>query len=238
MRRIWVTLLAALAVTLTIAAPASAGIPANPKWESSAPLAPGGIWSNGGFFVYNNCWNSTHGPQTIWANSFHDWGVESTQPQGTAVQTYPNVQLNFSNLPISKFSLLRNGFTERMPANTPGLDAEFADDVWLNGQSLEMMIWTDNFGQTPAGSLVAKATIFGQQYTVWHGGTTWTFLLNHRENSGRTYILASIRWLINHHKIPASVTISQVGAGWEIASTNGRPMDFTMTNYWLHFSHR
>ena len=231
MRRALVALLAAVAV-LAAATPAFAAIPAHVKWQSSAPLA---AWNNGGFIVYNNEWNDSAGPQTIWADSYRHWGVESTQQAGnTAVETYPCVQKNFSNVPVSSIRLLRNGFTESMPANTKGLDAEAADDVWLNNYNIEVMIWVDNHGQRPSGNVIGHAAIFGQHFAVWHGGTDYTFALDHNETTGMTHIQASLRWLISHGYIPASATLTQVNFGWEIASTNSKAEDFKLTGYWLH----
>jgi hypothetical protein len=231
MRRALVPLLAAVAV-LAAATPAFAAIPAHVKWQSSAPLA---AWNNGGFIVYNNEWNHSAGPQTIWADSYQRWGVESTQQAGnTAVETYPCVQKNYDNLPVSSIRLLRNGFTEAMPGNAKGLDAEAADDVWLNNYNIEVMIWVDNHGQRPSGNVIGHAAIFGQHFAVWHGGTDYTFALDHNETTGMTHIQASLRWLISHGYIPASATLTQVNFGWEIASTNGVPKDFSMTKYWLH----
>ena len=34
-----------------------------------------GTWSNGGYTLYNNIWGGGAGPQTIWANSYSNWGV-------------------------------------------------------------------------------------------------------------------------------------------------------------------
>src|SRR5215831_8991250 len=101
MRQVLLSRLAVATVTaaavIAAAAPASAAIPPNPAWKSSAPL---GAWNNGGFIIYNNEWNSSAGPQTIWADSYQHWGVESTQQAGnTAVETYPCVQKNFNNVP-------------------------------------------------------------------------------------------------------------------------------------------
>lgn len=231
MRRALVALLAA-AAAFVAAAPAFASIPAHPRWRSSDPF---GAWNNGGYVVYNNEWNSGHGPQTIWANSYKDWGATSTQEAGnTAIETYPCVQKNFSNVPVRSFKLIRNGFTEYMPSNKSGLDAEAADDVWLNRYGIEVMIWVDNHGQRPSGSVIGHATISGQHFAVWHGGTDYTFALNHRENKGVTHILASINWLISHHQIPANVTVAEVNFGWEIASTGGQARSFMIKNYWLH----
>lgn len=231
MRRALVTLLTATAV-IAAAAPAYAAIPPSPRWESSAPL---GSWNNGGYIVYNNEWNGSAGPQTIWADSYQHWGVQSSQAAGnTAVETYPCVQKNYDNLPVSSFHLIRNGFTESMPTSAAGLDAEAADDVWLNNYGTEVMIWVDNHGQRPAGNVIGHATLFGQHFAVWHGGTDYTFALDHNETSGMTHILAAIHWLISHGQVKASATLTQVNFGWEVASTGGRAEDFTVTKYWLH----
>ena len=229
MRRAAIPLLAAAAVTVVVTA--SAAMASGPAWESSAPF---GAWNNGGFIVYNNEWNKSAGPQTIWADSYHHWGVQSDQAAAnTAVETYPCVQKDYDNVPVSSFHLIRNGFTESMPVGVTGLDAEAADDVWLDNYNLEVMIWVDNHGQRPAGNVVGHATIFGQRFAVWRGGSAYTFALNHNETKGVTHILASIQWLMSHRYIPASVTLTQVNFGWEIASTDGKPMNFAVTNYWL-----
>jgi hypothetical protein len=237
MRQVLLARVAAAAVTaaavIAAAGPASAAIPSSPNWKSSARF---GAWHNGGFIVYNNEWNASAGPQTIWADSYHHWGVESTQRAGnTAVETYPCVQKNFNNVPVSSFRMIQNGFAESMPANTAGLDAEAADDVWLNNYNIEVMIWVDNHGQVPAGNVVGHATIFGQHFAVWRsGGGYYAFVLNHNETTGITHMLASIRWLISRGYVKANATLTQVNFGWEIASTGGKPKDFTMTKYWLH----
>jgi hypothetical protein len=230
MRRALVALLAAAALTAA-AAPASAAIPSSPKWKSSAKMA---TWNDGGFIVYNNEWGQSPGPQTAWANSYHDFGVESTQAAGnTAVETYPCVGKVYNGVPVSSFHLIQNGFTESMPANTSGLHAEAANDVWLNDYNLEMMIWTHNVGQSFGGdALVGHATIFGQHFAVWKNGTEFIFALDHNETTGITHILASIHWLMSHGYVPASATLSQIDYGWEISSTGGKPKDFTVTKYW------
>jgi len=161
----WVAAAVTAVAVLAAAGPAAASIPADPAFQSSARF---GAWHNGGFIVFNNAWNDSAGPQTVWAHSFHNWGAESTQRAGnTAVETYPSVQKNFNDAPVSSFRLIQNGFTESMPANRNGLDAEAADDVWLNNFNIEVMIWVDNHGQRPAGSVIGHATIFGQHFAVW-----------------------------------------------------------------------
>ena len=230
MRRALICLLAACISTAVTAVTAFAAIPASAKWESSAAS---GIWNNGGFFVLNDAWNTSPGPQTIWAGSYHYWGVESDQSAGNSmVETYPDVQKNYNDVPLKSLHLIQNGFTESMPSGR-GVDAEAADDVWLNDDKIEVMIWVDNHGQTPAGTVINYAEIFGQRFAVWHTGTIYTFALDHNETSGVTHILASIQWLVEHGYVPAGATLRQVDFGWEIVSTGGKPMDFAVTNYWL-----
>ncbi len=138
MGRASISLLAAAITTAVTAATAFAAIPANPKWESSATF---GIWKNGGFFVFNDAWNTAPGPQTIWADSYHYWGVESDQAAGNVtVETYPDVHQNYNSVPLKSLHLIRNGFTESMPGGH-GVGAEAADDVWLNDYKIEVMIW-------------------------------------------------------------------------------------------------
>jgi len=237
MLRRGVTLLMAASAMLVPASAAFASIGQNPRWESSARE---GTWHHGGFLFQNDMWNCPQaacGKQIIWANSASNWGAVSDMATGnTAVLTYPNIAKLFNDEPVSHFRLIRNGFTEKMPRQIKGLSAEAADDVWLNNYSIEMMIWVDSANRSLAGSTrLGRATISGQHFTVWrYGRTDFIFKLNHNETSGQTAILASIKWLISHHYVPASVTLTQVDFGWEIASTHWLPAHFQVKNYWLH----
>ncbi len=230
MRRVLLALLAAIAV-FVVASPAFAGIPKDPKWKSSDPSVG---WNNAGFVLNNNEWNGS-APQTIWADSFHHWGAESTQPKANrVVQSYPCVEKNFNEVPVRSVRVIQSGFTESMPRDKSGLAAEAANDVWLNNHTIEVMIWVDNHTEIPFGRPMSHATIFGQHFRVWHGGTTFTFALNHNETRGVTHILAAIKWLIKRRQIPSNATLTQISFGWEIASTDGKAKDFTVRKYWLH----
>jgi hypothetical protein len=233
------TLLAASAAALLLSATtASASIPAHPKWKSSALDA---TWNHYGYLFQNDMWNCPQaacGRQTIWANSVRDWGVQSTMAAGnTAVLTYPDIGKTFNDKRLSSFRQLRNWFVESMPRHARGLKAEAADDVWLNHFSVEMMIWVDNIGQSLSGDTrIGSVTIFGQHFTVWKNGTEYIFDLNHNETHGSTHILASLEWLIRHHRIPAHPTLTEAEFGWEISSTGGHPVDFKISKYGLFAS--
>jgi hypothetical protein len=243
MRRTLPSLLTAAVIAAVaspaVASPAVAGtasaavakIRSHPNFESSAPFA---WWNNGAFRVNNNEWNPSAGRQTIWANSYSDWGVQSDQAAGnTAVETYPAVKEDFGNVPVLSFPTITTGFTESMP-KVAGLDAEATVDVWLNNYGIEIMIWVDNHGQTPIGNIIGHVTISGQSFAVWRRGPSYTFALNRNETSGQTNILASVRWLMQQRYVPGRSTLRQVDFGWEIASTGGRPQAFAVTNYWVH----
>src|ERR1041384_99471 len=90
-------LLAAVAPLLAVILAANAAYAA--VWSSTDKF---GSWSNGGYTLYNDVWGSGAGPQTIWANSFSNWGVWANHPNTGGVKSYPhsarNVGRNLSAL--------------------------------------------------------------------------------------------------------------------------------------------
>jgi hypothetical protein len=226
-----------LAAVAVVPSPAYASIPKHPVWESSAKF---GAWHNHGFIVYNNEWNtSVAGPQTIWADSYHHFGVESKQADTTSVKTYPCVQKNYNNPALTRFKSLESSFTQSMP-RASNFDAEAAYDLWLNNYKVEVMMWMDNHGQTPAGRVIARINIYGRKFAVWQSGSSmFSFVLTGKQlTSGRARLLSALRWLVKEHHLSRSATMTQVNFGWEIASTDGRPLDFTVTDYGLSSSLR
>jgi hypothetical protein len=211
--------------------PANAAIPANPRWESNAPF---GTWNTGKFDLYNNEWNtSAAGPQTIWGDSYKHWGVQSTQPDSTSVKTYPSVQENYSNTTLGSLHGLWSSYAERMPS-VSNFDAEAAYDIWLNNYGIEVMVWVDNHGQRPAGNVVATANIYGKRFQVWQSGNSmFTFALQGKQKRGTIHLLRTMNWLVRHGYLSSSDSLTQVNFGWEICSTDGTPMNFTVTDYSL-----
>jgi len=241
LKRFWqlAAALAGLALTLSglvgcsgSADPPHSARPEHPAWSSRKPM---GQWRNDGFAVLNNEWNTSQaGPQMIWANSFHYWGVQSKQPISTSVKTYPCVQRIYANPPLASFSKISSSFDESMPSS-PYFDAEAAYDIWLNNYKIEVMIWVDNKGRQPAQSLVGHATLEQRKFAVWQSGSAmYSFVLsNGRQTRGKIDILSFLQWLVHHGYLSASATMTQIDFGWEIASTDGIPLDFTMKGYSL-----
>lgn len=213
----------------------------HPVFSSSAQF---GIWDHDGYNVYNNMWDmnkppaSGPGSQSLHVCDYNSWYVVADMPlpgqPADSVKTYPNVQENFSSVPVTKFSSLRSTFAEADPHVG---DYEDAYDMWLNGiashGSNEVMIWNEDHGQVPAGSPRARASFNGVTYTAWStpGNGYIAFVANRYFTAGTVNLLAFYRWLIAKGWIPSSSTVDQIDYGVEICSTGAAPAKFDFTNF-------
>ena len=183
----------------------------DPAFTTSAPF---GGWTDGNYYVYNNMWNDASAPpsgvgsQTLYACSYSNWYVVSDQPATTDVKTYPNVQENFKSVPVSQFTTLTSSFAETDPH--VGI-YEDAYDMWLNGiatrTSNEVMIWNENYHQTPGGSPQGTVTFDGRAYTAWttSNRSYIAFVANSYFTSGTVNLLEFYHWLIDRGWIPSSL---------------------------------
>jgi hypothetical protein len=208
---------------------------AHPSFTTSAQF---GSWDLSPYFVANDMWNAGAGnvSQTLSACSFSDWNVTATASGGGSVLTYPDSHLNLDNAPkISSLSSVTSTFADTNPNSGTYEDAY---DIWLNGVadpsagSDELMIWTNNHGQTPGGSPMATVTIGGQTWTAWKGnGGYMAFVAKSNLTAGTLNLLAFFQWIIARGWVPAGSTLNQVDYGVEICSTNGAPATFTFSNF-------
>jgi len=206
----------------------------NPTFVTSSQT---GGWSNGGYYVFNNMWNTSVplGPETLSACSYHSWYVVSNQTNSAgAVKTYPNVQMNFSDPQISTLTQVTSTFAEQSPH--VGI-YEDAYDIWLNGiatnGSTEVMIWVDNYKQVPAGSKVATQTFGGHTYDVWRtgDGSYVAFVASANFTSGTIDLLQIFQWMMSKGYLAANATMSQIDFGIEICSTNGADATWQVTDF-------
>ena len=216
--------------------PASSGSGActDPSFTTSSAF---GSETLGAYTVSNNMWNAGGGgiSQTLSACSSSDWFVDANVAgDGGGVKTYPNSAYNFANPPeISSLASVTSTFGSSLPASG---DFEDAYDIWLNGTAAsggdEVMIWTDNQGQTPAGSQVATVTFDGQSYTVWQAADgPITFVSDTNVTGGDLNLLQFFQWLISQGYEPSNSTLNQVAYGAEIVSTNATPETFGFSNF-------
>jgi Glycosyl hydrolase family 12 len=205
----------------------------NPSFTTSGTF---GSENLGAYTVANNMWNVGGGgiAQTLSACSSSSWFVKATvADDGGGVKTYPNSHLNFDNTP--KISSL-NSVTSTFAQNTPDSgNYEDAYDIWLNGTAGaggdEIMIWTENHGQIPAGSPTTSVTFDGQSYTVWKGTNgPVSFVANSNVTSGNLNLLQFFQWLMNKGWERTDSTLNQVDYGAELVSTNG-PETFNFSDF-------
>jgi hypothetical protein len=216
-----------------------AGSCTNPYYTTSN--SNGGV-SDGGFYVHNNLWNASKYPGTTGTTavcSYHSWNhtaVASNTSGNGEVKTYPNVHKDFSGRTISSFTQLSSSFA----ATSPSVGIyDVAYDLWLNGvPNDEIMIWTDNYKQVPAGSKFASNVSFsGYSWNIYatsgNGYIAFVPANGVRLTSGTIDIKAMLDYLVSQGRRSASDTVDQVGYGIEIVDTGGVPASWYVTNFSL-----
>lgn len=200
-------------------------------------------------YVIQDAWNdnSSLESQVLSANSMSQWQVTAKLASGNkAVLSYPDSQdtiTDTSDQPVlfSDFSALTTSYTSALPSS-PGAtdDYEAAYDIWLgegdSNYSQELMIWTDNHGQRPAGNDTGKAWTGpdGTIYEIWanSGNTTVTLVRQANANSGNVNLLSLVNWLQANGYLTTN-GINQVDYGFELCSTSGVSETFSVTAYSL-----
>jgi len=222
--RIAVPLIAAVTAIVLGASTALAAV-----WTSSALY---GSWSNGGYTLYNNVWGSNPGPQTIWANSYSNWGVYSDQPNTSGVKSYPEVTKSFGEA-VSSFGSITSSFNDSLPSAG---DFESAYDIWADNNADEIMLWTYTQNVGPLGTYQTTASVGGSSWKIYKGSNgsnaVFSFVRTGNETSGTVDIKAVFSWLSSEGWL-TNATLSSVDFGWEITSTNNTTEDFTVNSYSL-----
>lgn len=222
------------------AAPAATNC-TNPEFSTSE--ADDG-WGDGDYYVQNNMWNASDYSvsQKLAACSAGNWSVTATADDNEgdgAVKTYPNVHKDYHDWdsgkepPLSQYSRLTSTFAATSP-HTGVYNVTY--DIWLNGVpgDREVMIWTENYHQSPAGDRVAGGLRFS--------GMTWdlyatddneylAFIPSRPLTKGTLDLKAFLDYLVKNGRVPANSTLGQICFGVEVVSTNGKPATFGVTNF-------
>ena len=204
----------------------------HPSYVTSAQY---GTWNLAPYFVDNDMWNSAgyQVAQTLYACSYRNWYVVARLNGGSAaVKTYPDAQKDFSDPRISSLKSVTSTFAETSPGT--GI-YEDAYDIWLNGiassGSTEVMIWTENHGQRPGGSIAGTATVGGRSYTVWRKGSYVAFVADSNFTSGSMDLLEFLTWVTAKGWMPGNSTLSAVDYGVELVSTDNVPATFRFSDF-------
>jgi hypothetical protein len=209
----------------------------NPTFTTSDPN--GGI-SLSGYYVHNNLWNASKYPGTKGTTqvcSYHSWnhiGTASNTSHNGEVKTYPNVHKDYSGRTIASFSKL----TSTYAAKAPGVGIyNVSYDLWLNGvPNDEVMIWTDNHKQVPAGSRFASnVSLGGRAWDVYatSGNGYIAFIPSGGASyaSGTVDLKAMLNYLVSQGRRAASDTVDQICYGVEIVDTGGTPATWNFTDF-------
>lgn len=213
------------------------------NWSSTANYAS---WSNGGYTIYNDVWGSGAGPQTIWANSYSNWGVWANHPNTSGVKSYPNSTKNV-NKALSSLNSCTSSFNVTMPGSGAW---EATYDIWDNNNAYETMLWMNYTGTTSGGGNVKPISYnwnsSGNPVPVYTnvsvGGSTWnvfrgsngsnavfSFLRTSKTNSATVDIKAILNWIKGQGWF-GNITLGNVQFGFEITSSSGG-LNFVCNSY-------
>jgi glycosyl hydrolase family 12 len=219
-------------VTLLAALFASA-LPANAAtWQSSDKF---GEWSNGGYTVRNDVWGGGAGAQTIWANSYSNWGVWANHPNTGGVKSYPH-SARAINRRISSLGSLTSNFNVSRPGSGAYTSAY---DIWADGHNYEIMIWMNKQGAVgPIGGRQTTTSVGGHTFDVHRGSNgsnqVFSFVRTGNTNSGSVDIKAILNWLRTNGWM-GDVNVTDVQFGFEITSSSGG-LNFTTNSYSVNYS--
>jgi hypothetical protein len=216
-------------------------------WSSSAQW---GTWSNGGYTLYNNIWGSGAGPQTIWANSYSNWGVWADHPNTGGIKSYPNAT-RYVGRRLGSLGSLTSSFNLSLPT---GGAWTAAYDIWDTGHQHEIMLWL-NYTSNSDGSGNIKPISYNWNSsgnpvpTHWNvsiGGHTWnvfrghnggnnvySFLRTSKTSSGTVDVRAIMNWVRTRGWF-GDVTVGEVQLGYEITSSSGGK-NFNTNSYSVSF---
>jgi hypothetical protein len=182
------------------------------------------------WWVNNDAWSGSHGPQTVSVCNQSSWYATSDQPNlGGQVETYPDTEYdvggrnNPSTEPISGFGSITSTFSEAYPT-AGGWDAAY--DLWLNNWGTEIMIWnqwagSNGYWATQAQNGGISVVLNGVPYWFLNNGGELMFFRQTQVSSGSVDILAALEWLATDGYVKASDVPTQLEYGVEISYTSG-----------------
>jgi hypothetical protein len=208
---------------------------------------PNGGRTMGAYYVHNNMWNASgyDVSETLEACSPGNWYVKARADNRNgdgAVKTYPNVHRDYDEPRLSSFKTITSRFASRSP-HVGIYDGAY--DIWMNGVassgSTEVMIWTDNHRQVPAGSVVEHGLRFSHRTwklyaTADHGYLA--FVPKRPLPSGTIAIERRLSYLTRHGYMPRGSKVGQICFGYEIVSTGAVFHRFKIDRFSISQTHR
>jgi len=212
-------------------------------WQTSERW---GNVTNGGYTLYNNIWGTGYGPQTLWVNSYSNWGVWANHPAGGGIKSYPNATRQIGKR-LSSIKTL----TAKLNVSTPSGGAWSSTfDIWDNAHKHEIMLWLNYTGTAAGGGnvkpIASQYDSAGNAVPVYKnvnvGGATWnvfkgsnganqvySFLRTSKSNNTTVDVKAILNWIRARGWI-GDITVGEVQYGFEITSSPGG-LNFNVNSY-------
>ena len=203
----------------------------NPVWTTTSSNNQGDGRTFGAYYVHNNMWNNDNGTYSLGACNYNSWYVDVTQPLpgDKGVQAYPNVHKDYNDVALSKIQSAK--FAATTPASCAACIYNVAFDAWIgDGLNNELMIWTDNKGQVPAGRKVGTVAFGGFTYDVWHQDGYTAYVSQVTQKSGTMPLASFFSDMVSRGWAPKATTW-QVDFGVEVVSTGNTKQRFNFNDF-------
>ncbi len=225
----------------TTTVPASGGACTNPIYVSSEATGTVSLDDAGLWWVDNDAWNGSHGPQTISVCDQTSWFAVSSQVNNQGqVETYPNSEYDIggrnNGLPtktIGQYNSITSTFAEQFPTDG-SMDAAY--DLWLNNWGTEIMVWNEVSGTNSYWlTQGVPISLGGVNYQFVNLGGEFIFIMLNQTKSGSVDLLAPMNYLVAQNLVKSTDVPTQLEYGAEISATNG-PETFTLTGLTFNLS--
>lgn len=176
------------------------------------------------YSVNNNLWgegSASSGSQTTYVDTISSSGVSwhttwTWQGANTQVKSYANSQLSFTKKYVSSIGSIPT--TTRWSLSNSNVNADVSYDLFTAANinhvtysgDYELMIWLGRYGNIqPVGSVLETATVAGQTWQLWGGGSSAQYTYSFVATNGPIMswsgdIKAFFTYLASKHGYPAS----------------------------------
>ncbi|KAH8807312.1 putative endoglucanase [Xylogone sp. PMI_703] len=180
-----------------------------------------GTYTSGQYTVNNNLWGqaSGSGSQCTYVDSISSSGVAwhttwSWSGGTNQVKSYANSQVALTKKHVSDVSSIPTSVS--WTYDNTNINADVAYDLFTAANinhvtysgDYELMIWLARYGSIqPIGSQIDTATIGGQTWALWYGGSgqqTYSFVASSPVNSWSGDIKDFFDYLTSNHGFPAT----------------------------------
>jgi hypothetical protein len=198
------------------------------------------------WWVNNDAWSGSPGPQTINVCGRQSWNAVSNQPNdGGSVETYPDTEYDVGGRgsggdALGSLTSVTSTYAESDPTTgNDGWDAAY--DLWTDNWAHETMIWNQWSGSQAywytqaTGPNGYALTLDGIPYHFYANGSELMFFRDTMRDHGSVDILAAYQWEIANGFASSTDDLTQIEYGTEVAYTNG-PETFNTTGFTVSLS--